>query len=164
MSIQIFGYGSLINKESLLATTPSATNIRPAIIKGFMRDFSVWDEAGFTETNLDLAGQPYCAVDVRADSDTTALVNGVVFTIPDDELVRLKQREKDYQTIETIAYDFATHDPLGKSLLFISGKNNGKFIKDSPAQQRYYDICCRSAREYGDDFYTMFIATTKISE
>jgi len=162
MSKLVFGYGSLMNRESLLSTVPTATDIRPAIIKGFTRDFSVWDEEGWVSTNLDVTGKPFCALDVQTTDDPEALVNGIIFAIPDEDLPKLLAREHDYTTIRTTAYDFVTQQPIGETIVFSSGKNNGQYDKNSLAQQRYWDVCLAAAREYGDDFYQMFIDTTRL--
>lgn len=162
MSTLVFGYGSLMNSESLLSTVPNATDIRPAVIKGFTRDFSVWDEVGWVSTNLDVSDKPFCALDIHATDDVEALVNGVVFALPDEDLPKLLVREHDYTTIKTTVYDFATRQKIGEAIVFSSGKNNGQYDENSAAQQRYWDVCLSAAHEYGDEFYEMFIATTRL--
>lgn len=74
-SSRIFGYGSLLNKQSLLRTSPDAAEIEPAYIKGFKRSFNV----STAMRDGPLKGQPYCALGIEESSDTN--VNGVVFTV-----------------------------------------------------------------------------------
>ena len=158
----IFGYGSLINLEDLKATASDAFDIRPCYIRGFIRDFSVLDPVGFSESNLDVGGLPYCALDVRPSPDKAVRVNGVIFRTNEGDFKRLVQREQNYNLIKTIAYDFHTNEPLGDCVLFSANKNNGNFDFKSEVQMRYLQICLKGARQYGDAFYQEFLGTTYI--
>lgn len=160
----VFGFGSLMNTESLRATVPDAFDITPSYIKGFMRDFSVWDAAGFTESNLDIAGFAYCAVDLKKVTEPQARVNGVTFSMSDTHFENLIKREHDYELVKAPIYDFLTNESLGECFLFSSNKNNGQFDFDSPAQKRYLQICLRAAEQYGEQFYHEFLHTTFIGK
>ena len=160
----IFGYGSLINLESLKATVPNAYNIRPAYIKGFKREFCLWDSVGWTETNLDLAGEPMCAVDIHLSDNHEARVNGVVFSVPDADLKRLLIREENYKLIETPFYDFKNDQELGTCRVFSANKHNGTYDFKGAAQARYLQICIDSSRQYGERFYSEFLNTTYIND
>ena len=160
----IFGYGSLLQEESLKATVPSAKNIRPVYIKGFRRVFTLWDPVGWTETNLDLKDIPFCGVDAVPTSDKNATVNGVVFEVSADELPALLEREKEYDLIEVAAYDFSTDEPVGTCLVFSSGKETGAYDFDSEAQKRYLDVCTEGAASFGEDFLQQFLVTTYIND
>lgn len=157
----IFGFGSLINTASLRRTAPHAANIRPVYIKGFHREFNLWDSvSGWSHNDLDSI--PYCALDVRKDEDTDSKINGVLFEVPEEELAKLKKREYLYKLVDTVAYDFATGKPIGECWVFSACKNDGKYDFDSPTQVRYAEICLKGAREYGEAFYQMFLDTTFI--
>lgn len=159
-SIDIFGYGSLVNRQSLLDTSPDAAAIRPAYIKGFKRSFNLWDAKGLTAKHHGrLRAQPYCALDVEESAGDN--VNGVVFTIA-DSLAAIKAREHLYRLVEVKAFGFEDNAPIGKVLVFIAGKNDGSYAMDSPAQTRYLDMCLAGAKDYGTDFYNQFLATTYI--
>lgn len=162
MQYMLFGFGSLINVDSLKATAPDATNIRPAHIKGFVRDFSLWDDVGWTQTNLDLAGIPFCALDIRPTKKSNALVNGIAFEVSPSGFIKLKEREQQYKAVQTLAYDHETNEPIGECWVFIAGKNNGKYVKDSEAQTRYLETCLAGAKTLGDEFYEEFLRTTYI--
>ena len=159
---QIFGYGSLINKQSLLRTAPDATDIRPCYLKGFRRAFNLWNPKGWQKANLDLAGIPYCAVDISETSDTEAKVNGVLFTVHNDDLIELVKREYEYKLIESTAYDFETGEVIAGCALFSSCKNNGAYAHGTPAQTKYLEVCLEGAQEFGEEFYQMFLETTYI--
>jgi cation transport regulator ChaC len=158
----IFGYGSLINLESLKATAPNAEKIRPTYIKGFRREFCMWDADGWTESNLDLAGQPMCAVDMHAVDDSESRVNGVAFNVPDTDLKRLIVREQNYKLIETPLYNFETDQEVGICQVFSSNKHNGTYDFKGAAQARYLQICLDSSKSYGERFYQEFLDTTYI--
>lgn len=160
---QIFGFGSLINTESLKASAPSVTSIRSAYIKGFQRSFSLWDPQGFVTTNLDMARIPFCALDIQ-QSDAQCMINGVVFSVDELEFERIRQREIEYKMLEVEAYDFQSNAQLGTCIVFSANKNNATYDKESDAQERYLRICLDGAQEYGDRFYQQFLETTFIDD
>jgi cation transport regulator ChaC len=160
----IFGYGSLISAKSLKATVPTAKELRPAYIKGFRRDFSLLDTEGWVSSNLDVAGVPFCSVDVHKIEDSKAHVNGVIFKVGEEELPALLEREKDYALISTAAYDFRTDELLGECAVFSAGKHNGKYDFDSAAQKRYLEVCLEAAEEYGVAFREEFLRSTYIGD
>ena len=158
----IFGFGSLINLESLKTTVPDVYDIHPAYIKGFRRDFSLWDPVGWTETNLDLSGEAFCALDVKADSDPKSRVNGIIFRMGERNYDRLIEREEGYKLVKTVAYDFESDEEIGECFVFSANKNDGAYDFNNEAQKRYLDICLTSAREYGEQFYQEFLHSTLI--
>lgn len=159
----IFGFGSLIYTPSLLATAPQATNIKPAYIKGFIRNFNFWDAVGYTETNQDLAGEPMCALDIAKAKSAAARVNGVAFKVSEPDLSKLLIREEGYELLTTIAYDYVKGQPIaGDCLVFSANKNDGKYVFDGLAQQRYLDDYLRAAKQYGEQFYQEVLDTTFI--
>ncbi|MDB5182376.1 MAG: hypothetical protein JWO47_160 [Candidatus Saccharibacteria bacterium] len=159
----IFGYGSLLNTESLKATVPDAFNIRPAYIKGFKRDFCLWAADGSVAGHPELSGTPYCAVDVHHIPESSE-VNGVVFEVHEAQLPALMEREEGYTLVKTEAYDFETHEDLGTCFVFAANKHNGDFAFNSPAQMRYLNTCLSGAKEHGEKFYQQFIRTTFIGQ
>lgn len=148
-----------MDQESLFATIADATIRAPAYVVGFTRDFSLWDDVGWSQTNLDVAGEPFCALDIHVSNSDKDIVNGIVFSIPESRMQDLQHREKDYELISASAYDWRTKEIIGECVLFSGNKNDGRYVKNSPAQQRYWDICCAAAKEYGDEFYNTFLDT-----
>jgi hypothetical protein len=163
MDMVIFGFGSLLNVDSLRATVPSAFSIRPSYIKGFVRDFSVWDAVGFHDLELGVIGDPYCAVDVKKITDTNSRVNGITFKLDTIHFQELLKREHDYNLITTEAYDFETNKQIGVCSLFSSNKNDGSYDFDSIAQESYLQVCLSGARQHGVAFYQEFLDTTFIN-
>ncbi len=158
----VFGYGSLMSKESLRATVPDVSDIRPAYIEGFVRDFSLWDPEGFTETNRDIRGIPFCAVDVK-QAEGKSHVNGIVFSVDETYFKALRRREQEYALVSTTAYNFESGKPLGECKVFSANKNNGNYDFGSIAQGRYLQVCLEGAAEYGKKFYAQFLETTYIN-
>lgn len=162
-SLMVFGYGSLINQQSLRSTVPDAYNIQPAYIQGFRRDFNMWDAEGWKVTQPDVMGVPFCAVDVGVAALTDE-VNGVVFAMSPQHFAALKQRENQYELIETPAYNFADGTPIGNCWVFSANKHNGSYVFNEPAQDRYLEIMLEAAAEHGAAFYSQFLATTYIDD
>ena len=160
----IFGYGSLMSKESLLVTAPNATDIRPAYIQGFIRDFSYWDPLGYTETNLDLAGIPMCSLNVYATSHNTDRVNGVAFSVDQKDYEALLIRERGQRPLSTAVYDYRTGKKIGDCVVFASQECSGSFDFDNPAQVRYLQVALEAARLLGDEFYQEVLTTTYIGK
>jgi cation transport regulator ChaC len=158
----IFGYGSLLSLESLRASVPDAQELRAAYIRGFRRDFSLLDSEGWVTSNLDVGGVPFCGVDIHRVAAGDAIVNGVVFQVDQSELPALLEREKDYELIETIAYDFHTSESVGTCLVFRAGKRNAQYDFSSAAQRRYLKVCLDGARAHGERFYEAFRRSTYI--
>jgi len=161
--LPIFGLGSLLDPESLTATVPDAYDVLPAYITGFRRDFSFWDSVGWTESNLDLAGEAFCAVDAKVSSDPQSKINGIIFQMSETNYEKLLQREAGYELVKTTVYSFENDKLLGECFLFSSNKNNGVYNFESAAQERYLEVCLRGASKYGKDFYQEFLNTTLIN-
>jgi hypothetical protein len=159
--LPIFGFGSLLDLESLTSTVPDAYDIIPTYIKGFRRDFSVLDS--WTESNLDLAGEAFCAIDAKISSDPQSRINGIIFQMSEASYEKLLQREASYELIKTRVYSFENDKLLGECLLFSSNKNNGVYNFESAAQERYLEVCLRGASKHGKDFYQEFLKTTFIN-
>jgi cation transport regulator ChaC len=159
----IFGFGSLLSLDSLQASAPDVIDVLPAYIHGFKRDFSLWDPIGFSKTNLDVAGIPFCALDLNPSLSSKVRVNGVVFTVSDSSFKDILEREREYRPIKTNAYDFISNEIIGECLLFSAAKNNGTYHFGSRAQARYLQICLKGAEEHGEKFYKEFLETTFIN-
>ena len=124
----------------------------------------MWDETGFTETNLDLKGIPHCALNVKPSVDTRSKVNGIAFEMTKNYLQALLKREKDYDLIKTAMYDFETNEEIDTCYLFSSNQEDGAYNFDCPAQARYLKVCLDGARTIGIEFYDEFLKSTFIGE
>jgi hypothetical protein len=160
----IFGFGSLINTGSLRSTVFDVEDIKPAYVKGFIREFNLWDSIGFKTDTSGFMGVPYCALDVKKISNPKSKVNGIAFKVEDTQLDKLKSREHGYKLIKTTVYDFKTNKKLGEGHLFSACKNDGKYEFGSRVQSRYLGICLEGAKRFGDEFYREFLNTTYIED
>jgi cation transport regulator ChaC len=160
----LFGYGSLLSRESLLASVPEASAFVPAYIRGFRRVFNFSDTDGFIKTNLDVAGEAFCAANIEAVPDQDSVVNGALFTVKQEDLPGLIDREHGYELVCTEAYDFETKRLLGQCGTFLADDNQnvGEFIHNGAAQLRYLQVCLDGARSHGNEFYELFLQSTHI--
>ena len=71
-NIQIFGYGSLINLDSLKKTVPDVTSFFPALLENYTRVFETESTTRFTEQNV-----PVSVLNLRESPNVT--VNGICF-------------------------------------------------------------------------------------
>jgi cation transport regulator ChaC len=158
----VFGYGSLMDIDSLRATVPDAVGLMPAFVRGYRREFSVWDEAGFNETNQDVADEPFCALNVRPTYASASRVNGILFRSSTASFERLLAREHAYEPVRTQAHSFYTNESVGDCILFCASRHSGNFDFGSAAQLRYLSVCLRGARRFGPRFSDEFATTTHI--
>eukprot|EP01084_Bolivina_argentea_P039404 72810_1 len=107
--ITIFGYGSLMNKESLLTTTPSATNFRPAMLSGYRRIFSLVSSREDAALGLQGGESNSKNVNVAVASVTPdpscAGIMGCLFEICSTELINWQWREFPYDIVQVKAVD-----------------------------------------------------------
>ena len=85
MDLYVFGYGSLMNPESLARTLPREHSFSPAFLPGYKR-----------RMNHRFGEHLYLNIVPREDSE----VDGLVFPIREHELEVLKSRESGYQCID----------------------------------------------------------------
>lgn len=160
----IFGFGSLINSDSLRSTIFDAADIKPAYVKGFLREFNLWNPIGFKNISPELTGIPFCALDIKRIPDLKARVNGVTFKVNETQLKKLQARERGYKLVKSVAYDFNTDKKFGECYLFSACKNDGKYDFSSSAQTKYLGTCMEGAKKFGNEFYREFLDTTHIGD
>jgi cation transport regulator ChaC len=151
-----------MSEESLRATVPDCKDLAPAYINGFRREFNLLDQEGWVSSNLDVGGVPFCAVNLAVDRPESRL-NGVAFRVDEKYLAVLRQREAEYDLIETSVYDFMNDEPLGICFAFAAKRSDGRYRFGEPAQERYLEVCLDAAREHGDAFYKAFLKTTHLN-
>lgn len=148
MTYQLVGYGSLISHNSLSKTIPDKT-FTPVIVKGYKRIFNLKIENDQDPDVLNLK------------KDGRAKFNGVLFTVNDAELIKIKRREDDYNLEETECYDFATGKNLGKCLITIDnlvGLDGGQGKPD----KRYFIACREAAYAISEAFGKFWDETTYV--
>jgi len=81
----IFGYGSLVNPKSLQKTLPGKSIAKHISIIGYRRIF-----------NVPVFG--YLYLNIKPEPNTK--LDGVLVSVSDEELIKLKKREKGYSCID----------------------------------------------------------------
>ena len=141
----VFGYGSLIEKESRIRTNPEAVDAQPARVTGFQRGWfhQFANNVGSTCTFL------------GAIEKSGATTNGVIYHVNDFE--KTKQREMGY-TAKPVPADriemldgTGRWDPAKPVYIFISDpadiSKTGEPTKAIPMVQSYVDICINGCLE-----------------
>jgi cation transport regulator ChaC len=152
------GFGSLLDRASLRASAPGVLQVRPCYALSLERDFSFWDPVGWTATNLELAGESFCAVNVRPRLG--GRVNGVAFSVNEAEYAALLVREAGYDAIELPVFDYATGAEFARCVVFSAGEAAGAYRWGSPAQERYLEVCLAGAHTHGRAFFEEWTQTT----
>lgn len=121
MNQYVFGYGSLMNPRSRQKTIPGALATTEATLRGYRRKF-----------NIPVDGYLY----VNIVPDMSGSVEGVCIQVSEDELNRLKQRERGYACIDVT--ENITGDVTGRVYAFIAPDKNFPKMK---ILQSYIDTC-----------------------
>jgi hypothetical protein len=141
----IFGYGSLIEKESRTRTNPEAVEARPARVNGYQRGWfhQFANNVGSTCTYLGAIEKP------------ASTANGVIYHVNDFE--KTKQRETGYSATRVPAGKIemldggSPWDPAEVVYIFISNpadiSKTGKPTAAIPMVQSYVDICINGCLE-----------------
>ncbi len=151
--IKIFGYGSLINEESLKKTCPSAEILFPAKLYGFIRVFNVK-----SQTREDA-----CVLNIEK-SEWNQYINGVCFEMCDKYFEELLKREKEYELVQ-IEIENLEDKSCHKAFVFrIPHFETYDFQFESLNQKEYVDICLNGCKNFGEEFLKEFKETTFIGD
>jgi len=99
----IFGFGSLMNEESLQKTLPGKTITSWAILKGYRRAFNKAGRRGHRYLNL--------------KPDLISQVKGVLIQVTQPELEELKRREEGYNLTDVT--NAITQKPSDESVVYV---------------------------------------------
>ena len=132
--LYIFGYGSLIERESRIATWPSAEFASPAVVKGVSRGW-------FDQTDVPSWNPTY----LGGVAKTGAECNGVIFRVTPAEFADFAQRETGYKPTkidpsQITMLDGSSAAPNGDIWYFATTQQ--RFPSDEhPIVQSYVDVC-----------------------
>lgn len=155
----IFGYASFINKIFLETTIPEAKNIFPAKLAGFVRVFNIPSSTYFCEKT-----SVACAELNAEKSEWNEYINGICFSISEERLKQLLEREKNYEIVRVEIEESGrkqTHKALFFRVLHYEGHD---FQFSSKNQLEYLNICLEGAKKLGEEFYKDFLQTTFIGD
>ena len=155
--ITLFGYGSLMNKESLKQTIPNATNFRPAKLFGFIRVFNF--PSPFRLSEID--GKP-CAVLNIEKSEWNEYINGICFDINDKDLQKFMEREKGYELVKVNVEDYFSEKTFKANVFRALHFETTDFIFESKKQLEYLDLCITACKSIDQNFLDLFNSTTFI--
>lgn len=152
MTITYFGYGSLVN----LDTIPPDAIATPGVLKGWVRE---WRVCGMGED-----GQGRCALSVREDPENE--IRGVMVREPRSRLKDLEKREKRYRKVEAIGSSFRcdAEQKNGPGDLFVfvaAPEHYGWGTESHPILQSYLDcVLAGFYRFWGEEGVEHFLETT----
>jgi gamma-glutamylcyclotransferase (GGCT)/AIG2-like uncharacterized protein YtfP len=149
--MKIFGYGSLMNENSLKKTVPDAHIIGTDTLKGYRRHFDFKspyrknEDTGIFSSVLNIS------------TDSSCSITGVLIELSEEKHEELLNREQGYESlgIELIsgemAYTFIAcdYDPY-------------KYIFNDEVQSEYLNLCISAATKYG--FLNNFLESTFIGK
>mgnify|MGYP001568653415 FL=1 len=147
MGWNIVGYGSLISHNSLRETIGNKHFI-PVIVKGYKRIFDIDLIKGKNSDVLNLEKNSKCKF------------NGVVFSVTDKELERLRKREDNYELEETTFYDMKKREKLGNCFVFV---DHIDMDKEMLPDKSYFLLCREAAYHLTKRFGKMWDGTTFVS-
>jgi hypothetical protein len=130
----IFGYGSLIERQSRIGTWPSAEFASPVVVKGIARGwFDQTDVPSWSPTYLGGIG------------DESAECNGVIFRVTPAEFNSYTQRETGYRPMEIdpsriTMLDGSSAAPEGDIWYFANTRKRFPSA-EHPIVQSYVDVC-----------------------
>ena len=95
--LSIFGYGSLMQYDSVLRTMPNAVNHRYGTLAGWERVFSLVSVSSIRRETADFDTLELAALAIRPSANSDSLVTGCIFEIPAQEFNAFIEREQRYE-------------------------------------------------------------------
>ena len=130
----IFGYGSLVQRESRMGTWPSAEFASPVIVTGVARGW--FDQTGGVSWNPTYLGGVL---------DKDAVCNGVIFPVTSEEFATYNEREAGYQLTKIDPSQITMLDgshSAPEADIWFYGNTERKFPSpEHPIVQSYVDVC-----------------------
>lgn len=154
----VFGYGSLINRLSIARTTvrvPELHELMPNRLRGFER---IWDYRAtiFSEMLQRTVEAVYLNIRIHGPSS----LNGVTFAVNEEELERLRKRERHYEMIDC---NEALDLPVpGRVVTFMCTHPDHLALPGSEGHvlTQYLDIVAKGCADFGPAFIQEFERTT----
>ena len=157
----IFGYGSLVQRESRMGTWAGAEFASPVIVKGVARGW--FDQTGGVSWNPTYLGGVL---------DKNAICNGVIFPVTSQEFAAYSEREVAYQPTKIDPSQITMLDgsqTAPEADIWFYGSTERKFpSSEHPIVQSYVDLCLDGCLEIEamyplarqSNFAEQFIQTT----
>jgi cation transport regulator ChaC len=152
----IFGYGSLIERESRLRTSEAADEVFPVHLSGYTRGW--WARTGVPGLSTTFLG---CLEAGKLGGDENG-VNGVIYPVEEDHLGLVDHREQGYVRKRVrldLVQDYTDAlSPDDAVWVYVNDFENPADIEDNspsatfPIVQSYVDICINGCLEIEDAF------------
>lgn len=154
-NIKIFGYGSLINEQSLKKTSPNSKILYPAKTYGFIRVFNL----ASTNRICSITNKSVAVLNVEK-GEYNEQINGVCIEVSKEEFKHILEREKGYELIEIEILDYNNENNKTKGYMFRARHYEPyDFIFNSQMQNEYLTICIEGAKNFGEQFLEEFKTT-----
>jgi cation transport regulator ChaC len=164
MDYYVFGYGSLINPQSIALTLGRKVDpegLTQVEITGYYRSWNLVVPVVISDQSQNSRTINAVFLDLQKRSGMAA--NGVIFSVEAYELENMDIREKQYERIEVtsnICYldqksDIAVYTYVGKPEFFVINYSNPKILK------RYHDVILQGLEYWGKDYARRFDQTTE---
>ncbi|HLP64746.1 gamma-glutamylcyclotransferase family protein [Flavobacterium sp.] len=159
MSTYIFGYGSLVNLESLEKTIKrklKPNEIHPVTLNGYTRVWNYTAKIFAAELNKEIT-----AVYLNIAPFHNSSLNGIVFEVSDSELELLKKRELFYSLVDITAN--VKFDGNVKVFTFICYDKQHLTDYDTKCfvMKKYIDIVNSGFESISENFLTEYNKTTQ---
>lgn len=148
--INVFGYGSLINHESLSSTLGRKVKCSPAILLNYYR---TWTASVPVKVGDDI--QQALFLDLTASSGV--FCNGIVFKVYDHELPYLDCREQGYERQHVDV--FISENKSSQAVTYKVADNNKSSVGCIPT--KYKNTIEQGLSHYNKTFKQIFLATTE---
>jgi len=163
-SLYVFGYGTLINNDSRLATLQSLSSSSVVSENCFLAALS--GDFGFERCWCFRSVTGFTALGLRETTEKTG-VKGVVFEVTEQQLEELDEREKGYYRM-TVPIDLIMPQKgqsfSGSAIVFVYIPEAGRCYEPTeeyPILQTYVDTCLSGCLAWGgDDLINSFISST----
>lgn len=152
MTITYFGYGSLVNAD----TIPADARVTPGRLTGWVREWRVCGMGG--------DGQGRCALSVREEPGSE--IRGVMVREPRSRLMELEKREKRYRKVEAVGDAFRCDEEQAKGpgdlFVFVGTEEHKHWGTEThPILQSYLDcVLAGFFSLWGEEGIEHFLDTT----
>jgi len=167
MANYIVGYGTLLYRKSVGDTIGHSAGEKvyhPVIVKGFKRLFNLLPSHYKPSFRISKQAVERAAANIIPCKDAT--FNGLAFEVDDKELAEIDRREKHYDRIETVIYDFTSGEVIGNGFVYVASTARADLTDDARFLPDWIDISWARTGAYriGHDFGLMYDQTTFLAD
>lgn len=151
--MRIFGFGSLVYRQSAEVTCPNLRNFRPAFVKDAIRVFGKVNLRAAWRGDVDWDSMKVASCFLEKHEGS--VVHGVSFDIPLREWPQIRAREIDYDARTIEAFDM-NGKSIGRAITFFGYKSDEDFLKMMSEGDKVYLQIRRNGYDgemYRDNIY-----------